>query len=127
MENLFGYRPEPGHVIELRKRSLGCEKGVDCFNSDNVCWRWLFVSLIVLWFIFLHFSRHYVDNFGDCAITSLRKGFARFLVLFTMRRPRAYLSAEVVNCICSSCDQMGNFQLWETISVNLDLFLLLSC
>lgn len=114
-------------MIELRKRSLGYEKAFDCFHPDNICWRWLFVSLIVLWYIFCIFLATTSIILWDCAITSLRKGFARFLVLLTMRRPRAYLSGEVVNCICSSCDQMGNFQLWKSISVNLDPFLLLSC
>ena len=34
-ENLFGNRPDSGHVIKLRKRSLCCERL--CFHSDMVC------------------------------------------------------------------------------------------
>lgn len=38
---------------------------------------------------------------------------------------RTLISGQTVNWICGSCDQMGNFQLWESICVNVDLFVML--
>ena len=77
--------------------------------------------------IFLHLFHQFLDNLGGLCNNKLFKRFRTFLVLFTTGSPRAYLSGQTVNCICSSCDQMGNFQLWECISGNLDPFILLSC
>lgn len=69
-------------------------------------------------YFLVFFSPVFVDNkiiLGDCAITSCVR-VSHLSGAVTTKSPRAYLSGQTVNRICTAtCDQMGIFSRWHGI------------